>query len=131
MKRHTSSIAGHDVAGIVFQAGYFNLNALHRRVNIANGSARCGLFRQDVPRLERAAQFNFHAFGGDRTNLWKSKFKMRGEPLRIKRKARLAYVGENLKKILPNKMGKHEAIVKNRSPRRQAPFERHLPKRAD
>ena len=56
---------------------------------------------------------------------------MRGEPLAIECKARLAHVSENFEKILLNKMGKHEAIVKYRSPGSQASLERHFPKPAD
>src|ERR1019366_9196629 len=107
-------IAGHDVSGISLQPRDFDLYAFHRRVDIANGSAGGGFFRKHIPGFERAAKFNFHAIGGYGTNLWKSEFKMRGEPLRIKRKTRFVQVGENFKKILLNKIWKHEAIVKGR-----------------
>ena len=72
-----------------------------------------------------------YAARSDRTNRWKAKFEMRGEPFRLEQITRLAKLTEDIREIQLDEMRKHETIVQPVAPMDQLAAIRILPEFRD
>src|SRR6266478_4929043 len=79
LQRNRAAVAG-DQIPIRREAGYLDLQPLHRRIHVAHRAARRTLLAHDVPWLESLAQLELNAARGEITVLGESEFEVRREP---------------------------------------------------
>src|SRR4051812_21698241 len=84
LERYCSLVTRYEVAR-VRHTGHSYLQALKRRIDIPDGAARCPLLPEHMPRFKGMANFNTDVTPSYLAITRKSKFKMRREPIFLKR----------------------------------------------
>ena len=116
MERDAAAVAGDDVPsldGVV----EFHLEFFHRRIDVADGAARRAFLAEDVPRLQRGAEFEVDAVVGDFALERKAEFEVRREPFRLEGITAPFEIVEDVVQVLGAEMGQEETVVQLRSPR--------------
>src|ERR1700678_1265900 len=113
------------------QALDFDLQPLDRGINEARGLAGNAFLAQDIPRLDRLAQFKPHAGVLHGAAEWETKLPLCLEPRRIEYVSGALEVLQHFEKIVPDKMFEHVAVVQRRAPTYRFAIKRGAPEPGD
>src|SRR5215471_7057003 len=111
----------------VVQAVDAELNALERRIDIADRAADRPFFAHHVPRLQRSPQRKMNSARGDFAQERKAELEVWGEPLRIEWIARPRHLLEHVLEVEADERREHEAIMELRAPARELGGVRRAP----
>src|SRR5271170_2101357 len=116
-----------DCETITNEAARLDLQALKRAVHITHRATAAGLFAEDMPRLERSAEFDLNVALLQIADAREAKFKMWREPVELERITRLAQIADDIIEICFAEMRQHPAVMNVRAPADEVIFVRFVP----
>src|SRR6185436_6371155 len=119
MQRQTVTIHRQREA-VAAEAARFDLEAFDGTIHITHRRAAAGLFAEDVPRLERGAEFDLYVALGEVADARETEFEVRREPVKLERIARIAQIANDVLEIGLAEMREHPAIVNVGAPAHQS-----------
>ena len=108
-----------------------DLKTFERAVHVTHRAAAGRFFAENVPWLERGAQFDLQIALLQIADEGKTKFKMRREPVKFERITGVAQIADDIAKIRFTKMRQHPAVMDVCAPAHEIVFVRLLPKFRD
>ena len=131
VKRHADAVARERVTSFD-GAAHHHFQPIEGRVHGAGRPARCRrIFREHVPRLERAPELERDVVVGDGAELREAELVMNVEPLLVDRVAGRVHVAHDLREVLRDEVREQETVVQRRAPARQLCLIRRLPERRE
>ena len=96
-----------------------DLDPLDGRIDVARRAAGAALLAEHMPRLERHAQLDGDARGGEVAEQREAEIAVRREPGELERIAGVVELADDVLEVLPDEVRQHEAVVQLGAPARQ------------